>query len=91
MGDEGLCNEEKAITLEEICTLDNYFLMVVMMVQDLHKKSASGAFWISGRGMDKANHSHAFSLIIKLILAIILLATSFSQAAVTYECYSEEN
>lgn len=65
--------------------------MVVRMVQDVHKKSACGVVWLSERGLDKADHSHAFSLIIKLVLAVILLATSFSQAAVTYECSSEEN
>lgn len=88
---EGLCEEDEAIALVVICTLDNSFLMVVVMVRDLRKKSANGALWISERVLDKANQGRSFSLIRKMILAIILLATSFSQAAVTYESYSEEN
>lgn len=88
---EGVCNQDKAILLVVYLYVGQLFLMVVMTVQDLGNKSAIGAFWISVRLLDKANQSHSFSLIIKMVLAIILLATSFSQAAVTYECYSEAN
>lgn len=44
---EGLCEEDEAMALVVICTLDNSFLMVVVMVRDLRKKSANGALWIS--------------------------------------------
>lgn len=71
--------------------LDNHSLMAVGIVQDLNLKTIIWSIFDICKRIGQGQQSLSFSLIIKKILVIILLATSFSPVAVTYECQSENS